>query len=134
MFQVWSGLKLRVRLIALIAWTSSLYGLARWSQGFESGPALCPLRFVTGVPCPFCGTTRSVGNLIQGDFQAALAFNPLGYLLAALALALFLIPREVKQWSEKGSIKFRNLSITQRTATVIAIMAIAWIANIPRMF
>jgi hypothetical protein len=48
----------------------------------------CPLRTVTGIPCPFCGTTTSVEATLHGDAGAALAANPLGPALVAAALAL----------------------------------------------
>jgi hypothetical protein len=35
----------------------------------------CPLRLVTGLDCPFCGTTRMVSALLEGDVTGALAFN-----------------------------------------------------------
>ena len=72
-------LKLSVRLLSLLAllWISRL--LAIRSSGFSSGPSLCMFRNVTGLPCPFCGSTRSVGNILLGVFNAALYLNPLGY-------------------------------------------------------
>jgi Protein of unknown function (DUF2752) len=48
----------------------------------------CPLRTLTGVPCPFCGTTTSVEATLHGDPGAALAANPLGPVLVAGAVAL----------------------------------------------
>jgi hypothetical protein len=50
----------------------------------------CPLRTLTGVPCPLCGTTTSVEATVHGHLLAALRANPAGpfALLAALALLL----------------------------------------------
>jgi Protein of unknown function (DUF2752) len=56
----------------------------------------CPLRALTGVPCPFCGLTTSVVDSAHGDVRGALSANPAG--LAAVVLALFLLlarPRSV---------------------------------------
>jgi hypothetical protein len=44
----------------------------------------CPLRTLTGVPCPFCGMTTATVAFTHGQWTAAAAANPLVYLLAAL--------------------------------------------------
>lgn len=51
-----------------------------------SGATLCLFKSATGLPCPSCGTTRSLLLLLQGDLQGALFVNPLG-IAAAIALA-----------------------------------------------
>jgi Protein of unknown function (DUF2752) len=48
----------------------------------------CPLRMLTGIPCPFCGTTTSVEATLHVDPGAAFAANPLGPALVASALVL----------------------------------------------
>jgi hypothetical protein len=52
----------------------------------------CPLRTVTGIPCPFCGTTTSVEATLHADPGAALAANPLGPALVGAALVLVVRP------------------------------------------
>lgn len=54
---------------------------------FEFVPP-CPLRTVTGIPCPLCGMTRGVTALVHGDFAHALMMNPGAYLAVALAVVL----------------------------------------------
>ncbi len=44
----------------------------------------CPLRTLTGVPCPFCGLTTATVAITHGQWRAAAAANPLVYLIAAL--------------------------------------------------
>jgi hypothetical protein len=46
----------------------------------------CPLRALTGVPCPFCGLTTATVALTHGHWAAAAATSPLAYLAAALTL------------------------------------------------
>jgi hypothetical protein len=54
---------------------------------FEFVPP-CPLRAVTGIPCPLCGMTRGVTALVHGDIGRAVFLNPGSLLVVALALVL----------------------------------------------
>jgi hypothetical protein len=47
----------------------------------------CLLHWVTGLHCPGCGATRSVGALLHGDLEQAFAYNAL--FVAMLPLFLF---------------------------------------------
>nr|WP_315123857.1 DUF2752 domain-containing protein [uncultured Capnocytophaga sp.] len=66
-----------------------------WLLGFEHfrqhsspvGVTLCPIKAVTGYPCPSCGTTRSVHTFFEGHISEALWVNPLG-IVAGLLLAV----------------------------------------------
>ncbi len=37
----------------------------------------CPIRFLFGIPCPGCGTTRACAAALHGDFIEALRWQPL---------------------------------------------------------
>ena len=63
---------------------------------FEAG-VLCPLRAVTGVPCPLCGMTTSVTAVTQLDFAGAFSANPAG--IVAVVAALYLLVRRPRYLS-----------------------------------
>ncbi|NMH28271.1 DUF2752 domain-containing protein [Flavobacterium silvaticum] len=52
-----------------------------------SGFGICLFKHVVGIPCPSCGVTRAVQLLLQGNVRDSLLMNPLGILVALLALA-----------------------------------------------
>mgnify|MGYP003493396509 FL=1 len=59
---------------------------------------LCVFKGLTGLPCPTCGSTRTLGRLAALDFAGAWSQNPLAsaaaFGVAAWALAdLVLLPR-----------------------------------------
>ncbi len=56
------------------------YGINSYQLGKESFEA-CLIKHVTNIPCPSCGSTRSVMSLIKGNFKNALLINPLGYVV-----------------------------------------------------
>src|SRR6266566_6605657 len=46
----------------------------------------CPLRTLTGVPCPICGMSTATVAVSHSEWGSAAAANPLVYLAAALVL------------------------------------------------
>jgi hypothetical protein len=47
---------------------------------------LCLFKEATGIPCPSCGTTRSVEEVMRGNFSGAFITNPLGFLAVGMLL------------------------------------------------
>ena len=47
---------------------------------------VCLFKCVTHIPCPSCGSTRSVISIIHGDFLQALYINPFGIIVAGIML------------------------------------------------
>ena len=47
---------------------------------------VCLIRHFIHVPCPSCGSTRSVLSLMHGDLIGGLYWNPLGFLISAVLL------------------------------------------------
>ncbi len=48
----------------------------------------CPLRALTGIPCPLCGGTTSMVRAVHADLVGAFQASPLGVTVVALALIL----------------------------------------------
>jgi len=84
---------------------------------------LCPFHEITGLPCPFCGSTRCVRDLLAGHFHAAFLWNPLTFVLLfaillfdlyALAVLLFRLPRvrfTVMQPDVTRGLRFATLAL-----------------------
>ena len=51
----------------------------------------CPLRLLTGIPCPLCGMTTSVEAGVRLQFDRAFAANPGGVLAIAIAVVLLFV-------------------------------------------
>jgi hypothetical protein len=52
----------------------------------DGGVELCLIKHITGVPCPSCGSTRSVLSLLHGSISGAWQLNPIGFLIAAVLI------------------------------------------------
>jgi hypothetical protein len=81
----------RLLALALLAGSLLLPFLAFDWVTSPNSPVLCPLRAVTGIPCPSCGLTRALAHLERGHLAEALKFHPFSPLLFVLALGLLIL-------------------------------------------
>lgn len=66
------------RAVVLRYATVAAVAVALASLHLSRRPAtICPLRTLTGIPCPFCGGTTAAVHLGRGDLRGALAASPL---------------------------------------------------------
>jgi hypothetical protein len=79
------GIHLQVSAALLLA-GAILFPLVPGHGGF-----VCPLRAITGIPCPLCGMTTSVVATSRGRFSEAVAANPAGVLFVVGAIALLIL-------------------------------------------
>ncbi len=78
--------------MGVVAVWLALVGAAEWlGRAAEQPPELCLFRRVTGVPCPTCGTTRSVLAGLKGHFADAVLYNPMMTCVAIAALAWLIL-------------------------------------------
>lgn len=61
------------------------FGMANTFADNQSAE-VCLIKHATNIPCPSCGSTRSVISLTKGDFIGALQLNPLGILVAVIMI------------------------------------------------
>jgi hypothetical protein len=60
---------------------------AAWVHQNHDPGALCPLRRLTGIPCPFCGSTTVFMEAGAGHWTAALLANPVTVVAALVFFA-----------------------------------------------
>ena len=87
----------------------------------------CPFKAVFGIPCPGCGLTAAMDELLHGQYLASLrthAFAPI-FLLAFLAiLAAALLPRSLRDKMVRGIDRFERR--TGMTAWVLSTLMLYW--------
>lgn len=75
----WTGVGVRVALVAVLALAAAAIHIPR--------PAtVCPLRALTGIPCPLCGSTTAAVEIGSGDIVGALRANPVAVAVGGLWL------------------------------------------------
>lgn len=62
---------------------AGLVVLASWTPPDDPALSLCLIRRTLGLPCPGCGLTRGLSQLLQGNLARAMALHPLAPLAAA---------------------------------------------------
>jgi hypothetical protein len=85
------------------------------STYFHQPARLCLFKRLTGMACPTCGFTRGVISLLHGHVAQALLYNPLLYLILALAF-VFIAVRIVSARSFRINLTGRERS----TAWIVA--------------
>jgi Protein of unknown function (DUF2752) len=75
--------------------SAPLVGAVFYNQGLRL-PLACPIRHLTGIPCPTCGVTRSFMAIAHGDWQQAISMHLFGpVLFVALLVAVLHIGFEL---------------------------------------
>jgi hypothetical protein len=115
----------RRRLIARLAFilgTLALLLILRWIDPVVAGswlPFHTSCGAITGFPCIFCGMTRALHLLLNGDFSGAIYFNWLAFPFLAVVVflsALFAVEvakrRVIVNLSMVLLVTFRRLTVT----------------------
>jgi len=107
------------------------------TKGVDSRIMVCPIKVVTGFPCPACGSTRSVVNLIEGNLLGAVKSNPFGFLVFGILLftpfwlAYDFISKKESLWQFYQSVE--SFVRKRKVAIILIILVIAnWFWNISK--
>jgi hypothetical protein len=96
---------------------------------------VCFIKQTTNIPCPSCGSTRSVISLLHGNFIDALKMNPLGYIVAMIMIvAPFWVIFDVA-FKKKSLFSFYKniesfLKKPRHSIPLILLLIMNWIWNI----
>jgi hypothetical protein len=98
---------------------------------------VCLIKQLTNIPCPSCGSTRSVISLSKGDFKDAFEINPIGYIVAFIMLISPLwIIADIKLNSNSLFNCYQNienhLKKLKYSIPLILLVMINWIWNIKK--
>ena len=53
----------------------------------------CPIRFLTGMPCPGCGMRHALMYLLMGNVDSALSWHPLIFIMPIILLIIIFYRR-----------------------------------------
>jgi hypothetical protein len=102
----------------LLAATFSLWGGA-WR-------VVCPLRALTGIPCPTCFGTRAMLAVVAGHWGEALRLNPL--VAAAGASLLVLVPvAALIGVAGLPRPRFSTVTMTRAAWAGVALVVLNWV-------
>ena len=88
----------------------------------------CPLRSITGIPCPLCGMTTAATALASGDLAGALAANPFVLVLAGftLVMAVLMVARAAGLVPGAAQWPASRRRQSSRVAAVLAVLSWAF--------
>ena len=116
----------RILSIACLAGYIWLYfNLSNYYSKTTSQIGVCLFKRVTSIPCPSCGTTRSIASILQGNLLQAFYWNPFGFLLLAVLIItpIWLVIDAINK--EDSLLKFYGFTEKKIQQKLVAIPAIA---------
>lgn len=111
--------------------------LFTYNRGVINGvePGVCLFKRITTMPCPSCGSTRSVLSLMEGDVWGAMQWNPFGLILMAILIIspIWILYDVVRQKSTLFTVYTNSeLFLKRKWVAIIAILIVLlnWVWNI----
>ncbi|MSP70482.1 MAG: DUF2752 domain-containing protein [Bacteroidetes bacterium] len=98
---------------------------------------VCLIKHFTNIPCPSCGSTRSIVLLTNGNFNEALLINPMGLIVAVImSLAPLWILTDIATRRKTLFEFFQKIETylkrPQYSIPLILLVIINWIWNITK--
>lgn len=91
----------------------------------------CLFKSLTGLPCPGCGTVRSLHLLLHGDVVGSVQTNPLGLLLSLFFIAsAVLVLRDIRH---NDDLLYRLMHYRWRPTALVVVVLLTlanWLWNI----
>lgn len=121
--------------VAGLAWTS--YLMQHPHLVYDEQVTPCMIKHVTGVPCPSCGSSRSVISLVNGDITGAIYWNPFGLIIFAIMvispvwIGYDLVTKRYTFLTNYRRAE-RMLRVKWVAASAISLVIINWIWNISK--
>jgi hypothetical protein len=98
---------------------------AAWVHQHHDPGALCPLRRITGMPCPLCGSTTVFMEAGAGHWSAAFTANPFTVIGALLFLAAPVLSVDpIRSWA--------GLPRAWRVWPPAVVLALSWVWQLHR--
>ena len=131
----------RSRLYTVVMLACAVGSTWLWIQSASLLPALtgdnstCLIKSISGVPCPSCGTTRSILELLDGHFITSLQWNPMGIIVLLIMVTSPIWILIDLLFKKESFLRFYGRAENQLKSKWIAIPAIGlvvinWIWNI----
>ena len=90
----------------------------------------CIIKHVTTIPCPSCGSTRSILSLLHGDVLGALYLNPLGFLIFGILLVVpFWLIYDILTKRESLHTTFRRTELLVRKKWIALPLILLFLGN-----
>jgi hypothetical protein len=75
-----------IMLVACVAGYIWLYFAIENENSYENQIGVCLIKHITNIPCPSCGSTRSIILLARGNIIQSVSLNPIGVIVAVIML------------------------------------------------
>ncbi len=113
------------RLIGLSLVASPIVAAHWLAHSHQTSPLICPFHWLTGLPCPGCGLTRSFVAIARGDWPGAIGYHPFGPLLFGALLGLGL-QWAVELWARRRLVWPIGRSLRQAIGRGLLILGLVW--------